>query len=214
MIEDEDVRRLFAQPCKFVLAAAAPEQFPATANAPLEVALIGRSNVGKSSLINALTGRKSLARTSNTPGRTQQIVFFDLAQRLMLVDLPGYGHASAPTTMSEKWNSLVRYYIQTRPNLRLVCLLLDSRHGALANDIDMMNFLDRAAISYQIIMTKADQLRAAERDNKAHQVEAMLSKHPAARAKIISTSAEKLVGLQEVQQAIAAFALPEKTKTR
>ena len=205
-IETESARKLFAGPCDFVLAAAEPEQFPKT---PLpEVAFIGRSNVGKSSLINALTGRKSLARASNTPGRTQQIIFFNLGQRLMLVDLPGYGHAQAPREEKDRWDHLVQHYMQTRPILRCVCLLIDSRHGAMANDIQMMKFLDRACVSYQIILTKSDQVRGIDKETKPRQVQALIAKHPAARPAILSTSSEKGAGVDEVRTLLAGFAAP------
>ncbi len=200
----EAARKLFAQNCECVLAAAVPEQFP---ESPLpEVAFIGRSNVGKSSLINALTGRKSLARASNTPGRTQQIVFFNLGERLMLVDLPGYGHAEAPKEIVNQWTGLVRRYLKVRPNLRVVCLLIDSRHGVMAPDIDMMQMLDRAAVSYQIILTKADQIKAIEREPRQKQVAAQLVKHPAARPEVILTSAEKITGIGALQELLANFA--------
>jgi GTP-binding protein len=202
----EFARKLFAQPCDCLLAAAAPEQFPSSTKP--EVAFIGRSNVGKSSLINGLTNRKNLARASNTPGRTQQIVFFELGKKLMLVDLPGYGHAQAPRQQKDDWNELVHSYLQSRPPLRCVFLLLDSRHGAMANDIDMMKFLDRAGVSYQIVMTKSDQVKALEREDKHKQVTAILAKHPAARSEILSTSAEKKTGMAELQQFICQFVLP------
>lgn len=206
MIEAEAARKLFAQTCECVLAAAIPEQFPPINETALpEVAFIGRSNVGKSSLINALTGRKALARASNTPGRTQQIVFFNLGNRLMLVDLPGYGHAEAPKEKVVQWNGLIRRYLQTRSNLRCVCLLVDSRHGLLAHDLEMMQQLDRAAVSYQIVLTKSDQLRAMDREPRRLQSEAMLSKHPAARPTVAITSAEKGTGIDDLRQLLSEF---------
>jgi GTP-binding protein len=208
MIEAEETRKFFAQPCDFVLAATEPAHFPQDGARLPEIALIGRSNVGKSSLINAITGRKNLARASVTPGRTQQIVFFDLAHRLMLVDLPGYGFAKAPTENQNQWNNLVRVYIRKREVLRLVCLLIDSRHGLMANDIEMMSFLNKAAISYQVILTKADQIKTIERDERKRQIEALLKREPAARPVVIATSAEKKSGVDEVQQVLASFANP------
>ena len=196
-------RKLFAQSCNCLLAAAAPEQFPPT-SLP-EIAFIGRSNVGKSSLINGLTGRKNLARSSVTPGRTQQVVFFDLAQRLMMVDLPGYGHAEAPKAEKERWNNLVQYYLKTRPQLKCVFLLIDARHRIMDNDITMMKFMDRMAVSYQIVLTKADQIRSIEHDIKIQQVLAMLHKHPAARPHVYLTSAEKAVGIDQLRAFIADF---------
>ena len=206
----DNARRLFAGDCDFVLAASAPEHFPPTQGTGSfpEIALIGRSNVGKSSLINALTGRSKLARTSVTPGRTQQIIFFNLGNRLMLVDLPGYGHANAPRDVSNQWNALVRYYIQTRPNLKLMILLLDSRHGALAHDITMMDFLDKAAIGYQVIMTKRDQVRGTEAEDKLQHTAALLSRHAAARPELLLCSAEKKQGIAPIQELFASFALP------
>ena len=203
-LDVERARVLFAQPCDFVLAAADSAQFPETKLQ--EVAFIGRSNVGKSSLINALAGRKGLARASNTPGRTQQVVFFNLGQRLMLVDLPGYGHAEAPREEKDRWNELVNQYLRHRRALKCVCLLLDGRHGAKANDLDMMTFLDRAAVSYQAVLTKMDQVRAADREKRAQQVRGVLSKHVAARGDVIATSAEDKTGLDELKMFLAVFA--------
>ncbi len=201
--EAERARILFAQECTFVLAAADPVQFP-DFKLP-EVSFIGRSNVGKSSLINALTGRKNLARASNTPGRTQQVVFFDLAHRLILADLPGYGHAEAPWEEKDKWNKLVQFYLRQRRGLECVCLLLDGRHGAKANDIDMMTFLDRAAVSYQVVLTKMDQVRTAERETRRQQVREVLARHVAARSDVIFTSAEDKSGLDDLRLFLAGF---------
>jgi len=201
----EQARIFFAQPCDFVLAAADPVQFP-DSKLP-EVAFIGRSNVGKSSLINAVTGRKKLARASNTPGRTQQIVFFDLAQHLMLVDLPGYGHAEAPVAEKEQWNELVHHYMRHRRTLKCVCLLLDGRHGAKANDIEMMNFLDRAAVVYKVILTKMDQVKAIERSKRIEQVSEVLARHPAALDGVLFTSAEDKAGISELREFITEKAV-------
>jgi GTP-binding protein len=197
-------RKLFAQPCEFMIAAAAPDQLPPP-KLP-EVAFIGRSNVGKSSLINGLVNRKNLARASNTPGRTQQIVIFDLNKTIMLADLPGYGHAEAPRTVQHQWEGLVHVYLRKRRNLKCVYLLVDGRHGTKANDLAMMEFLDRAAVSYQVVLTKADQVRADERDNRMQQTKAVLARHPAARPEVFFTSAEKGLGLESVRESIAAFA--------
>ncbi len=194
----EAARKLFSQPCTFVRAVAAPDQLPPP-GLP-EVAFAGRSNAGKSSLINALTGRKGLARASGTPGRTQQIVFFNLA------DLPGYGYARAPKGDAAAWQELIRVYMQTRAGLRCVILLVDSRHGLLAKDQDMMNQLDRAAVSYQVVLTKADQLRPAERSARRDQVAAALAKHPAARTDAIVTSAAEGLGIEELRMFLADFA--------
>lgn len=202
-IDPEDARKLFAQQCECVLAAAEPLQFP-DSYLP-EIAFIGRSNVGKSSLINALTGRKGLARASNTPGRTQQIVFFNLGQRLMLVDLPGYGHAEAPRVQKDRWNGLVQTYLRKREKLKCVCLLLDSRHEAKANDLEMMSFLDRAAVVYQIVLTKMDQASAAQHESILHQAKELAAKHPAALSDIIATSAEGKPGVDSLREFLAGL---------
>jgi len=198
MTTDEDARKFFAQSCDFVLAAAEPSHFPKT-DLP-EVAFIGRSNVGKSSLINALTGRKDLARTSSTPGRTQQIIFFNLANRLMIVDLPGYGHAKAPPVEKKRWNGLVQTYLRKRENLKYVCLLLDGRHEIKSNDLDMMGFLDRAAVVYKIVLTKMDQTAMAEREKRIQEAEASIAAHPAALSGLLVTSAEEKTGITDLQK--------------
>ena len=196
-MSDEAATKLFAGPCDFLRATSAPDQFPPT-KIP-EIAFWGRSNVGKSSLINGLTGRKHLARASKTPGRTQEIIFFDLGGRLMLVDMPGYGHAKAPREEMDRWNDLIRDYLQKRPPLRLVCLLIDGRHGALANDLATMKVLDRSGVSYQIVLTKIDQVHVMERATRIRQTEALLAKHPAARAGVLACSAEKNMGISELR---------------
>jgi GTP-binding protein len=194
----EMARKLFAQECDFLLAAAAPVQFP---DRPLpEIAFIGRSNVGKSSLVNALTGRKNLARASNMPGRTQQVVFFNLADRMMLVDLPGYGHAEAPVTEKDKWTGLVQAYLRHRRQLKCVFLLLDGRHGVKANDLDMMALLDRAAVRYKIVLTKLDKVKKTEHDERIHQVSELIARHPAALTGVIATSAEEGLGIDALRE--------------
>jgi len=195
--DPETVRKFFAQSCDFVLAASEPAHFPKS-ELP-EIAFIGRSNVGKSSLVNALTGRKNLARASNTPGRTQQIIFFNLANKLMLVDLPGYGHANAPREVQDKWTGLVNTYLRKRENLRCVCLLLDGRHGAKNNDLEMMKFLDRSAALYKTVLTKIDQLPASEHAARITQTSAIMEKHPAALAGIIATSSDSKAGIDELR---------------
>jgi len=196
--------KLFVGSGEFLRACAAPDQFP-PGKLP-EIAFVGRSNVGKSSLINAVTARRNLARSSKTPGRTQQIVFFDIAGTLMLADLPGYGHAKAPREEQAEWNELIHHYLTSRPQLLCVCLLIDGRHGALANDVSMMQFLDRAGVSFQIILTKIDKVKSVEQTARREQIEAQLTQHPAARAKILMVSAEKQTGIEELRMLIAMLA--------
>src|SRR5882724_7050631 len=158
--EIETARKLFAGTCEFVAGAASLESLPAIALP--EVAFAGRSNVGKSSLVNALTGRTTLARTSSKPGHTRQINFFDLAQRLYLVDLPGYGFAQVSRSMKETWQDLASAYLRGRPTLKRVCLLIDARHGVKEADRETMKNLDSAAVSYQLVLTKCDRLKTAD----------------------------------------------------
>ena len=202
----EQARRFFTKPCTFLIAAAQPEHFGAIEVEYPEVAFWGRSNVGKSSLINALTGRKGLARASNTPGRTQQIVFFNMADALVFADLPGYGHAKAPQGDIKKWNAFIRYYLKTRTQLRCVLLLIDARHGVLKNDEEMMDFLDKMAVNYQIVLTKADQVRGGDPSARVAEVEASLKKHPAARPNALLTSAEKGQGIPELRAFVCGVA--------
>jgi GTP-binding protein len=201
--QEAAANRLFVGAGEFLRACAEPDQFP-PARSP-EIAFIGRSNVGKSSLINALTARKNLAHSSKTPGRTQQIIFFAIGKTLTLADLPGYGHAKAPRAEQAKWNELIHHYLRARPQLACVCLLIDGRHGALANDVSMMRFLDRAGISYQIVLTKIDQVKAIEQASRLQQIEAQLAQHAAARAKALAVSAEKNIGIEELRLLLAAL---------
>ena len=197
-------RWLFAQECVFVSGAVAFDGLP-DASLP-EIAFVGRSNVGKSSLINALTGRKTLARTSNTPGRTQQINFFRLQEALMLADLPGYGYARAAKTEIERWTSLIFDYLRGRPSLRRVCLLIDARHGLKPTDIDVMSDLDASAVSYQVVLTKCDKVKPAALAEIERQTAAGIARHVAAHPKIIRTSAIRTDGMESLRAELALLA--------
>jgi GTP-binding protein len=202
----EDGRLLFAQPCRFLISAARTDQIPETALP--EVAFAGRSNVGKSSLVNALTGRRTLARTSNTPGRTQLLNFFDLGGRLVLVDLPGYGYARASKAAVRRWTGLTRQYLNGRAGLQRVCLLIDARHGLKAADLEVMALLDGAAVSYQAVLTKADKAKAGALTETLRATEARLARHPAAHPEVLATSALSKTGIAELRAAIATLAAP------
>ena len=169
----------------------------------IEVCFAGRSNVGKSSLINALTGRKGLARASNTPGRTQEINFFTLTESHYLVDLPGYGFANAPLAVVEKWQKLLKQYLQGRVSLRRAFVLIDSRHGVKDVDEEIMSLLDSAAVTFQVVMTKADKVKEKDREKIMSQVRSKLSKHPAAFPEIVLTSSEKGDGIATLRALIA-----------
>ncbi len=199
-------RKLFAQTCDFVTGAASHDGLPAAEL--VEVAFAGRSNVGKSSLINALTGRRTLARTSNTPGRTQQINFFDLGGRLMLVDLPGYGYARAPRAEIDAWTDLVNGYLVGRPTLRRICLLIDARHGAKDNDRRVMAMLDTAAVTYQAVLTKADKVKPAALEDVVATLGGELARHAAAHPEIAVTSAQSGDGIADLRATLAALAAP------
>ncbi|PKP74495.1 MAG: YihA family ribosome biogenesis GTP-binding protein [Alphaproteobacteria bacterium HGW-Alphaproteobacteria-6] len=197
-------RLMFAGPVEFLKGVVAMDGLP-PADRP-EVCLAGRSNVGKSSLINALTGRRSLARASNTPGRTQEINFFAAGESRYLVDLPGYGYAEAPVAVVEKWQRLLRAYLAGRPTLRRVFLLVDMRHGIKAVDEEIMQLLDRSAVTFEVVLTKADKIREAEHGRILAQVRAALQKHPAAYPEIVLTSAETGAGVETLRSIIATLA--------
>jgi GTP-binding protein len=198
-------RRLFSREARFL--AGAPTAAALPRDTLPEIAFAGRSNVGKSSLVNALIGRRTLARTSNTPGRTRQINFFDLDARLMLVDLPGYGYAEAPKIEVRRWTALLRRYLQTRTALQRVCLLIDSRHGIKDVDYPMMLMLDDAGVSYQIVLTKTDKLGAGELALIAERTLAEMTAHAAAHPEIHLTSALKRRGIAALRATLGSLAV-------
>lgn len=204
--ELEAGRLLFAAECTFLLGMAHLSQLPG--DALPEVAFAGRSNVGKSSLLNALTGRKTLARTSNTPGRTQQINFFNLADRLMLADLPGYGYAKVSKSLSREWNILLRTYLRGRAPLRRVCVLVDSRHGVKDNDREIMDMLDESAVNYMVVLTKADKIRKSAQAAVLEKTQAALAARAAAFPFPLLTSSEKGDGIADLRAELARLALP------
>lgn len=199
----ETGRKLFAGDVTFVKGVVAMSGLPA-ADRP-EVCFAGRSNVGKSSLINALTGRKSIARASNTPGRTQEINYFALGTHGYLVDLPGYGYANAPLAKVERWQKLLKQYLSGRATLRRAFVLIDSRHGIKTVDDDIMSLLDSAAVTFQCVLTKVDKIRESEQDAVLTQVRARLAAHPAAFPELILTSSEKGDGLPTLRATIATL---------
>ena len=195
---------LFAGACDFVTSAQTPAGVPALE--PPEIAFAGRSNVGKSSLLNALTGRRSLARTSRTPGRTRQINFFMLAERLVLADLPGYGFARAPKREIARWTALIRRYLVGRANLRRCCLLIDARRGAQQSDRDVMALMDEAAVSYQVILTKSDKVKPGAAARRAAALRDELKAHAAAYPSVLLTSAVSGEGIAELRATLATLA--------
>ena len=199
-------RRLFAAECRFVWAAQRLDQLPPTAGA--EVALAGRSNVGKSSLVNALTGRRSLARASGQPGRTRQLNFFDLGGRLTLVDMPGYGYAQAGKAVKADWQGLMFDFLRGRPTLRRVLLLMDARVEVKDSDRAVMDLLDRAAVTYQLVLTKADDVKPAPLAAKQAEMAALARRHPAAHPQTLTTSSETGAGIEELRATIADLADP------
>ena len=190
----------FTGPCEFVAAVQTIDRLPPASIS--EIAFAGRSNVGKSSLINAITGRKALARTSHTPGRTQQLNFFDIDGHFLLVDMPGYGYAKVSKTMRDAWQKLMRTYLRGRVTLRCVFLLVDSRHGLKESDIEMMKMLDETAVPYRLILTKADKLKKTEAEKVFEETKLSLKKHPAAFPEPHLCSAHKKEGLSEIEEII------------
>ena len=203
--EIEAARKLFAGPCDFFWGAAAQESLPPISTLP-EIAFAGRSNVGKSSLVNALTGRRTLARVSQAPGRTRQLNFFNLANTLVLVDLPGYGFARVSKKMKDDWQGFAIDYLRGRPTLQRVYLLIDARHGVKDSDHETMKNLDSAAVSYRILLTKADQLRAAEIPEAIAEAEAATRKHGAAHPEVMATSSETGFGIPELRVEVSKAA--------
>ena len=201
----KDGLTLFASDCSFVLGVASLSQLPPD-NFLDEIAFAGRSNVGKSSLINALTGRKTLAKTSNTPGRTQQLNYFNLADKLYIVDMPGYGFAQAPDSLVKKWQKMIFAYLQGRVNLKRVFLLIDSRHGIKKVDSEIMEMLDKAAVNYQIVLTKTDKISAVELAKVINETNKIIKEHAAAHINLIATSSEKNRGIDELRAEIAGLA--------
>lgn len=196
-------RKLFAGEKEFLKGVVAMSGLPPDDR--IEVCFAGRSNVGKSSLINALTGRKGIARASNTPGRTQEINFFTLAESHYLVDLPGYGYANAPVAVVEKWQKLLKQYLSGRQSLRRAFVLIDARHGVKKVDEEILTLLDKSAVTFQCVLTKADKVKAAERDKVLDQVRKRLSAHPAAFPEIVVTSSEKGDGIETLRSIVATL---------
>lgn len=202
----EAARRLFVGPCEFLAGAATLDAIPAPVLP--EVALAGRSNVGKSSLINALTNRGNTARVSKHPGRTQQLNFFGLSNRLGLVDMPGYGYAAVSKGTKKVWNALIVNFLRGRPTLRRALVLVDSRHGIKDSDRQVFDLLDDAAVNWQLVLTKCDALGQAGLDERLAACTAEIGKHPAAHPVIVPTSSEKNIGIEALRNELAGLARP------
>ena len=196
-------RLVFAQECRFIVGSVDTQALPPVEGE--EVAFAGRSNVGKSSLVNALTGRRTLARASHTPGRTRQLNFFALGHYLTLVDLPGYGYAKAPKGEVRRWNQLIYDYLRGRPELRRVLLLIDVRHGIKPSDAQVMDLLDSVAVSYQVVLTKCDELTAAKVAAARAALAPVLARRRAAHPSVHATSAAQGLGIAELRAELAAL---------
>lgn len=200
----EKGRILFGGPVEFMLGVVSIATLPP--EGPTEIAFAGRSNVGKSSLLNALANRKNLARASTTPGRTQEINFFDLGGAMRLVDLPGFGYARASKKDARRWSALTRDYLRGRSTLRRVCLLVDARHGVKDVDLEVMDMLDKSAVNYQIVLTKGDKVKPSEAAEMIEAVGTIIRKRPAAHPEILLTSSETGQGLPDLRASLAALA--------
>lgn len=201
--EIESARKLFAGTCEFMLGVAALKQLP-DAQMP-EIAFSGRSNVGKSSLLNALTGHNALARTSNTPGRTQELNYFNLGNQLYMVDMPGYGYAKVSKEKVAAWTRLIFSYLRGRPTLRCVFILIDARHGLKPSDIELMKMLDEAAVSYRVILTKTDKVKDQDLEKQSTKIIDTLKTHAAAYPEIMYTSSVKGYGIPELRAFLASY---------
>lgn len=199
----ETARKIFSGPCDFMLGVVGLAQLP-DAELP-EIAFAGRSNVGKSSLVNALTGRNTLARTSNTPGRTQELNYFNLGERLYMVDMPGYGYAKVSKEKIKAWTSLIFAYLRGRPTLRCVFILVDGRHGLKPTDIELMEMLDSSAVSYRIVLTKVDKVKTQDLEKTIAKILLALKEHAAAYPKILYTSSIKGTGIPELRAVINSY---------